>query len=256
MILYFSATGNSRFVAEYLAGVLNDEVVSINDILKYQKVTTFHSEKPFVFVVPIYAWRLPYHVEQLIKEVSFIGNSNVYVIATIGQHAGNASKYCESILEKKGLSYRGFESVIMPDSYVVSERMVTKQEAIQQIQKIISDIHKFSTCIKNEQDIKVQHTITMKDRFLSSVGYWGFHHFMEHSNSFTVLDTCIHCGICVSRCPTNNIVLDANGITFKNDCMFCLSCLHHCPQQALEYKGKIKEHGQYICPTMDEIMGK
>ena len=37
MILYFSGTGNSRYLAHFLAKEIDDEVVSINDYLKYQK---------------------------------------------------------------------------------------------------------------------------------------------------------------------------------------------------------------------------
>ena len=34
MILYFTGTGNSKFVADYLAEKLEDDVLSINKILK------------------------------------------------------------------------------------------------------------------------------------------------------------------------------------------------------------------------------
>ena len=37
MILYFSGTGNSRYIAKKLGKLLNDEVVSINSYLKSKK---------------------------------------------------------------------------------------------------------------------------------------------------------------------------------------------------------------------------
>ena len=35
MILYFSATGNSKYCAEFLASRTDDEIVSINDMMKH-----------------------------------------------------------------------------------------------------------------------------------------------------------------------------------------------------------------------------
>ena len=34
MILYFSGTGNSRYISEVINSILNDEIVCINDYLK------------------------------------------------------------------------------------------------------------------------------------------------------------------------------------------------------------------------------
>ena len=34
MILYFSGTGNSRYISEVINSILNDEVACINDYLK------------------------------------------------------------------------------------------------------------------------------------------------------------------------------------------------------------------------------
>ena len=59
MILYFSGTGNSRYVAEKISKITDDSVISINEILKSRNKDIIESEKPFVFVCPTYAWRIP-----------------------------------------------------------------------------------------------------------------------------------------------------------------------------------------------------
>ena len=69
MIFYFTGTGNSKFVASQISKRVNDEVVSINQLLKEGEIKAFKSEKPFVFVVPTYAWRIPRVVEDFIQEV-------------------------------------------------------------------------------------------------------------------------------------------------------------------------------------------
>ena len=55
MILYFTGTGNSKFVADYLAEHLNDETISMNKIIKNSEKLVCDSEKPYIVVAPIYA---------------------------------------------------------------------------------------------------------------------------------------------------------------------------------------------------------
>ena len=76
MILYFSGTGNSRYIAKKLGEILNDEVMSINQYLKSKKTGDFHSEVPYIFVTPTYMSRMPMKVEEFIKLSSFKGNKN------------------------------------------------------------------------------------------------------------------------------------------------------------------------------------
>lgn len=67
MVLYFSGTGNSQFVAVRIAEMTaDDEVVSINQSIKSGRNVAIHSERPLVFVVPTYSWRIPRVVEQWI----------------------------------------------------------------------------------------------------------------------------------------------------------------------------------------------
>ena len=54
MILYFSGTGNSQWAARRLAEALDDEVVSINCIMKEGTSAPLRSRKPFVFVCLLY----------------------------------------------------------------------------------------------------------------------------------------------------------------------------------------------------------
>ena len=41
MILYFSGTGNSRYISEVINSILNDEIVCINDYLKNNQKSIF-----------------------------------------------------------------------------------------------------------------------------------------------------------------------------------------------------------------------
>lgn len=72
MILYFSGTGNSKYLAETMANHLNDTTVDIAEHIQAGKHPTFDSDKPYVIVTPVYAWRIPRVLEQWMKACRFI----------------------------------------------------------------------------------------------------------------------------------------------------------------------------------------
>ena len=76
MILYFSGTGNSRFTASLIAKETDDVLVSLNDLIRNHDTPELSSAKPFVFVVPTYAARIPRIVSSFISEAKFSGNRN------------------------------------------------------------------------------------------------------------------------------------------------------------------------------------
>jgi flavodoxin len=59
MILYFSGTGNSTFIATKLATELNDTIISMNEKIKQGDYREHYSETPYIIVAPIYAWKIP-----------------------------------------------------------------------------------------------------------------------------------------------------------------------------------------------------
>ncbi len=71
MILYFSGTGNSRYIANTLGALLDDEVVSINQYLKTKGYGNFHSGTPYVFVTPTYMSRMPMKFVKFINSFFF-----------------------------------------------------------------------------------------------------------------------------------------------------------------------------------------
>lgn len=70
MILYFSGTGNSRYIAEVINSVIEDKLLSINECLKNNLIVSL--EQQYIIVCPTYAWRIPRVVEQFIRTNHFI----------------------------------------------------------------------------------------------------------------------------------------------------------------------------------------
>lgn len=54
MILYFSATGNTEYVAKELAKLLEDESFNLLNRIRDKDYSPIHSDKTFVICAPVY----------------------------------------------------------------------------------------------------------------------------------------------------------------------------------------------------------
>ena len=71
MVLYFTGTGNSRYVAQRMAEALGDELLSMNDRIKAGNTSPITSGERLVIVTPTYAWRIPRIVRDWLAETDF-----------------------------------------------------------------------------------------------------------------------------------------------------------------------------------------
>lgn len=247
MILYFTGTGNTKYAADVLAEELNDEIISLNDVMKNNKPLKFQSSQPFVIVSPIYAWRLPKNIENIIKQAEFSGNNKIYFVVTMGGNSGNAYKYCKKICKNRGLDYMGFCGVKMPDNYVMASKMPEKSEALAKIAAAEPKIRTIAAEIKNGSEI-MRNDKSILDPLYSGFINWAFNLFTVNSRSYNVSDACISCGKCETLCPTDNIIMKDGKPVFGTKCMSCYACIHLCPKAAINIGKMTQSHGRYVCP--------
>lgn len=249
MIIYFSASGNSKFIAETLAQSLGDSLISINEILKSQGKIKAESALPWVFVFPIHAWNIPNEVTRVISEGAYSGSRDSYFVFTMGGSAGKTAKFCAAIAREKGLDYLGSSGILMPDDYI--PYMKTNDE--NENRKLVEAGRKSALALAER--IKKRETITYHDKAHAAWLLSGYVHnmFSKYStdSKLYVKDSCVGCGSCVMACPKNNIRLEGGKPHFLGNCMGCLACLNICPEEALERKGQSEGHPRYRFPKLD-----
>ncbi len=244
MILYFSGTGNSEFIAKYLAHHLHDELVSINQATKTGERKTYISAAPYVFVAPTYAWRLPRIVEKFIEEHHFKGQKTVYFILTCGNETGNAVHYIKKLCAKKSWQLAGFADLIMPENYTALFTCPEPAEATEIVAKTIPYITQLALHIQQCQPFA---PFKAKMKFLSLINPF-FYFFIVHSRKFRVNEQCISCAQCTQVCCLNNIVLSEKDRkpVFGKNCTHCMACMNHCPVNAIDYGRKTAGKRRYV----------
>lgn len=247
MILYFTGTGNSKFVADYLSEKLDDETLSLNDIIKKGESLVCFSEKPYIIVAPIYAWRLPLIVEETIRNAKLKGCKDVYCIVTMGENSGNADKYIKTIISQKGMNFIGYIGVAMQNNYLFMEKMPKPRDAAKALNAIIPKLDQIVYAVKNRNKLEKDDN-TFLAAFMSGPVNMGFNKFMVKKQEFKADSDCVSCGKCAMLCPVNNIKMINNKPVFSNNCCGCLACLHHCPEHAINVKNQTQDKGRYVCP--------
>lgn len=244
MILYFSGTGNSRYIGEVINSVLNDEIVCINDHLKNGQKGVFESTDPYVIVCPTYAWRIPRVVEEFISKSIFDGNKMFYFVLTCGSSIGNAKKYVKKLCDSIGLIYMGVKGIIMPENFITLFKTPSSNEA----KKIISQAIKPSLLIaenikgKNKLD---DEKCTLIDKIVSSLANYVFYLVFVKSDGFSVKENCNGCTRCKKICPLNNIEFVDEKPKWNDRCTQCMACISSCPLKAIEYRNRTQNKVRY-----------
>lgn len=237
MILYFTGTGNSRYTARKLGELLNDEVVSLNDYIKDGRRGDFHSETPYVFVAPTYAWQLPRVMQKLLLASRFEGSRDAYFVLTCGDGVCNAEHYLKALSSRLNLKFRGLMPVIMPENYIALYPVPGKEEADHIIMKAGPVIIRTANLIKTGQSFPANIPKVI-DRIQSGPVNRLFYSLVVSDKGFRVTDACISCGKCEKLCPVNDVKLKEGKPVWGGDCTNCMACICGCPTEAIEYKKK------------------
>ncbi|MDO5849656.1 MAG: EFR1 family ferrodoxin [Methanobacteriaceae archaeon] len=236
MILYFTGTGNSRYLAEGIAKITeDDEIISINELMKTKKGDSFKSDKPFIFVAPVYAWKIPIVLSDFIKNSKFIGSNEVYLIVNCGSTVGGTYTYAKDDFKEVGFNIKGFAAINMPENYIAIFKAPDEAKADEIIAKGREKIIEIANMIKNNESFFIR-TNKFYGKSLSIILNKPFYKFTVSSKGFHTLDNCNGCGKCESLCPLNCIKMVDNRPKWDGECTHCMACICACPNEAIEYK--------------------
>lgn len=232
MVLYFTGTGNSLYVAKSL----EEDCRSIPQAVKNQEYE--FTDERIGIVSPVYGHEMPALVQKFIKKAVF-HTDYLYLVETYGHRHGGANELATKLFEENGKHLSYTTTISLADNFLPNFDMIEEVE-FDKYRNIEENIKQIKADIEEK---KLWHQpVTEEDRQIHKeyiarmsqvpASFWG--------NLYSVSDGCIGCGICTRVCPVGCIklenkkavhqLMDGEGNVVCNACM---ACIHHCPQNAI-----------------------
>ena len=233
VILYFTATGNSLYVARQLAGEAG-ELLSIPQLVKAGRYELEADEIGIVY--PVYGHMPPNMVREFIRKARLKAGYR-FAVLTYGNRKCNSAEIWDEVSRKAGCPFDYITTMIMVDNWLpnfdMNEQMKIDKHIPESLERISSDINARRKWLEPVTETERQ----QHAGFLQASGIdpdTGF--LMRSQDAFALTDGCIGCGICTEVCPRGNYSLTSTGVKTEGDCDFCFACIHNCPQKAIVFR--------------------
>ena len=246
IVLYFTATGNSLYIAKSIGG----EPYSIPQMIK--KGSYDFTDEKIGIVFPLHSWTAPTYVVDFLKKATF-NCDYLFAITTYGIYSGAVAKHLRNIADEAGYRFSYINKIKMVDNYLPTFDMKKeiKKEPKKQIEKHLAAI-KSDIESSKEWFLKESALDKFATNYMLRRGNKPFNkkrlkvHAMGEGieNYIYVEDTCTQCGLCTRVCPVDNIVIDNENdkIALSDKCFMCFACIHHCPSNAIHLKGEVSSN--------------
>lgn len=236
MVLYFSATGNTEFIAKEIAKGLDDECVNLLDRIRTNDNSELHSDKPFIICAPVYVCEMPRFMAKYLKKQTFTGSKDVYFIFTSGGYCGISGVLAKSMMKKKKMNYKGHAEFKMPRNYIINDSypLLSAEECEERILDSYAKVADTVETIKNGGKLKSRYVFLFESIITIPFNpVWS--KLKYQTKDFYTTDKCVGCNKCAKLCPLNNITVIDKVAKWGTECSHCMACIANCPTEAIEY---------------------
>lgn len=234
MIFYFSATGNSLYVARQL----DDNIISIPQELN--KKNRHYKDERIGIVCPLFEFDIPELVKRFIRGSEF-ETDYFYIIVTYGCHDGAVANRVQTNLKYDGKQAEYITSIKMVDNALLVFDM-KKEKEIEHTKNIEENLAIIKEDVKNKKHM-IQEALKEESEF--SKDYFAQKEKMGPMYIFPLYDVnenCVGCGTCSKVCPMGCIQIENKKPVYDyTNCANCMACAQHCPAKAIKFAAPMKE---------------
>ena len=166
MVLYFTGTGNSRYLARRIAEGLEMPLYDLNACIKAGDTAPVQTGWDVVLVTPTYAWRIPRVVSEWLGKTALTGAERIWFVMDCGSEIGNAAGYNRQLAAQKHLQYMGTAQIIMPENYIAMFNAPQKEQARSIVEQAEPGLQKVLTRLRAGQEFPPPRE-NLYDRFMS-----------------------------------------------------------------------------------------
>ena len=256
LILYFSGTGNTQYIAELFGQKMGADCHSIEETVDFPALITTHDTIAICY--PIYGSRVPRIMREFVaSHMAALKDKQLIIFVTQLIFSGDGARVLCDLFPPGHAKVIYAEHFFLPNNvcnFALLRKTSAKnirrrlKKAEKKLEGICRDIgagivkkRGFSPVAQllgkvqgipwqgNSANVRPQPG-SMDDRA---------------SRSVRVDADCTRCGICVDICPMRNLAIDNGTLEHKNNCTLCYRCINRCPQRAITVFFHAKPRWQY-----------
>lgn len=248
LIYYFSGTGNSKNVANWLSEIAKESQISVSTInitqIDRRNIPEPENNVLLIFISPIHGFNYPPIMLNFIWHFPRGKNKIILMNTRAGMllHkwvtpglTGIAFYFSSLLLLNKGYRIKGMFPVDLPSNWIslhpgLNDKTITfihrkmKAKINNFACRIFSGKSDFRSCKEIIQDVLVSPI---------SVLYYFIGRFFLAKTFYASL-SCDKCNSCKNNCPVKAIIEIDNRPFWTYRCESCMKCMSNCPKKAIE----------------------
>jgi len=259
LTLYFSATGNSKFIAELFSRNMQARCFSIEDSTNINYTDEIKAHDIIAFCYPIYGSRVPRIMREFVaKYISELTGKKIIIFVTQVAFSGDGARVFADMFNDGAIKVAYAEHFNMPNNvcnipllkkpskrkiqrYVckAEEKMaqvckniragIIKKRGFSRFSQLIGSIQGLPWQGDSKEDINNRNKAGLQSKSRKHRPK------MEEkaSRNVRISKNCTICGLCVDICPMQNLENTGNEIKQKHNCTICYRCVNQCPHRAI-----------------------
>jgi len=245
VMFYFSATGNSKYIAELFCRETGaqTECYSIEDEADFVRLIV--NEDVVGFCYPVYGSRVPRLMREFVTaHLDALKNKKIVIFCTQMGGSGDGARALTDLFPRRYIDVIYAEHFLMPNN--VCNLLFLPLAGEKLTEWYLKKAHKkiISVCA----DIKInkirRRGFNPGSRALGMIqGVFMPGIERRALKKVWINSDCDLCRLCVSVCPVKNLKYENDKIETNNNCMICYRCINQCPKKAISVflRGKVKK---------------
>lgn len=228
MVFYFTATGNSLYVAKQL----DEERLSIPQ--EMNRENRHYKAERIGIVCPLFEFEIPSLVKDFIQDSEFEAGY-FYLVVTYGMHHGGVAGCTHAWLESIGKPADYVNTIIMHDNALIVFDM-DQQRSVEAEKQVDAHIDAIRSDIAAKRAMVQQAPADEIDFYQNFVAWIKKTGPMYAFPLYTVSESCVGCGTCTRVCPRGCIHLENKRPVWDySRCANCMACIQACPTKAIQF---------------------
>lgn len=240
LIASFSQTGSTRKLADLIAKGLNasDWEISQHDI-SGDDIPNIEAYDIIGIGSPTYFFRPPFIVMDFLNKLAGLKQKSSFVFISHGTHPGECGNWIRKTLNRKGSRDLGYIKSYGRDYWLGYIKRGVLFSPDSPTEKELSSAEGLGKAlIARYADPKLK----VESYDPSTPAMYGIERMLVarpfaklmYSKTFKANSDCNSCGICIKKCPVNNISEKKDGKPkWNSNCMLCATCELICPKDAV-----------------------